>query len=152
MNRQLNILILVMIFLTACSDPGIELPSWLEGEWETGNEAGFAGEIWSLENDTLLKGKGLVLIGNTEHVMEEISIFASRGSMYYGARVADQNKGKTILFKATYIANGHIVFENPEHDFPTRIVYKLADADTLEVNISGRDIEDTRTITMYKNE
>jgi len=152
MNKRFYILILPLILLVACSEPGPELPYWLEGEWNTGNEAGFAGEFWQIENDTLLKGQGLVLIGNTQHVMEEISIYTSKGSMYYGARVADQNEGETILFKASYIENGHLVFENPGHDFPTRIVYKLAAPDTLKVNISGRDIDDTRTITMYKYE
>lgn len=152
MSKFLHILILALMLLMACSEPGQELPYWLEGEWKTGNEAGFSGEIWQLENDTLLKGQGLVLIGETEHIMEEISIYTSNGSMYYGARVADQNEGKTILFKATYIDNGHLVFENPGHDFPTRIVYKLAGPDTLEVNISGRDAEDNRTITLYKHE
>lgn len=152
MNKRLNILVFLFLLLMACSEPGPELPHWLEGEWHTGNEAGFSGEIWQNENDTLLTGQGLVLIGNTEHVMEEILIYTSKGSMYYGARVAEQNEGETILFKASYIESGHLVFENPGHDFPTRIVYKLAAPDTLEVNISGRDAEDTRTISMYRYE
>lgn len=152
MNKRLYILILPLLMLMGCSETGPELPYWLEGEWNTGNEAGFAGEFWNIENDTLLRGQGLVLIGNTKHVMEEISIYTSNGALYYGARVADQNEGKAILFKASYINNGHLVFENPGHDFPTRIVYKLASQDTLEVNISGRDAEDNRIITMYKYE
>ena len=152
MNKRLYFLLIPFLIITSCSKPGMELPSWLEGEWKTGNEAGFAGEVWEIDNDTLLQGQGLVLIGNTVHVMEEISIYTSNGAMYYGARVADQNEGKTILFKATYIESGHLVFENPGHDFPTRIVYKLAQPDTLEVNISGRDKEDTRTIIMHKHE
>ena len=72
--------------------------------------------------------------------------------MYYSARVAEQNEGSTILFKASHIEEGHLVFTNPEHDFPTRIVYKLSAPDTLMINISGRDREDTRTIKLYRNE
>ena len=82
--------------------------------------------------------------------MEKISIYMSKGNLYYGATVSGQNEGKQVLFTATYIASGHLVFENPGHDFPTRIVYKLKDNSHLDVNISGRDEEDTRTIVLFK--
>jgi hypothetical protein len=82
--------------------------------------------------------------------MEKISIFSSNGNLYYGATVSNQNEGKQVLFKASHIAPGHLVFINPEHDFPTRIVYKLKEETVLEVNLSGRDKEDTRTIAMFK--
>ena len=101
-------------------------------------------------NDTLLSGEGLVHVAGQYQVMEQISIFSSKGSLYYGATVSGQNEGKQVMFKASHIAPGHIVFENPEHDFPTRIVYKLKEETILEVNISGRDKEDTRTIAMLK--
>ena len=152
MNRILFLQLVVVLLFTACSGPEQEIPVWLEGDWTTGAEAGFSGEHWQVINDTLLKGQGLVLIGNTEHIMEEISIFSSMGSMYYSARVTEQNKGSTILFKARHIEDGHLVFTNPEHDFPTRIVYKLRDPDTLMINISGRDKEDSRTIKLFRND
>jgi len=150
MNKYSQYFVFLLIILTSCSADGPELPLWLDGEWKTNNKSGFVGENWVVENDTLIMGQGLVHVGGQLKAMEEISIFISKGQIYYGAKVADQNEGKQILFKATLIAPGHLVFENPEHDFPTRIVYKLKDPVTLEVNISGRDEEDTRTIELNK--
>ena len=149
MNKILQYTILLLI-IVSCSAKGPELPTWLEGEWKTNNKSGFAGESWWLENDTLLSGQGLVHVAGQLRVMEEISVFISQGNIYYGATVSDQNKGKQVIFKATHISEGHLVFENPQHDFPTRIVYKLKDQNTLDVNISGRDEEDSNTITLYR--
>jgi hypothetical protein len=146
---QLLILLFILI-LSSCSSPKPELPLWLEGEWRTNNKSGFVGENWILKNDTLLAGEGLVHVGGQYRVMEEISIFSSDEQLYYGAKVSGQNESRQILFKATHVAPGHLVFENPQHDFPTRIVYKLKEKTVLEVNISGRDEEDTRTIAMFK--
>ena len=150
MNRLSRYFVFLVILLASCSPGGPGLPLWLEGEWKTNNESGFAGEYWRLENDTLLSGQGMVHIAGQLKVMEEISIFIRDDQIYYGANVIGQNQGRRILFRATYIADGHLVFENPQHDFPTRIVYKLKDSDTLEVNISGRDEEDSKTIEMYR--
>lgn len=149
MNKLLQYTILLLI-VASCSSTGPELPSWLEGEWKTNNKSGFAGENWNKSNDTLLSGQGMVHVAGQYKVMEEIIIFISDSKIYYGATVSDQNDGKQVLFTATFISDGHLVFENPEHDFPTRIVYKLKDQNTLEVNISGRDEEDSNTITLYR--
>jgi hypothetical protein len=146
---QISALLLLLIMIS-CTSPGPELPLWLEGEWKTNNKSGFAGETWQLANDTLLSGEGLVHVGGQYRVMEKITIFSSNGNLYYGATVSGQNEGKQVLFTASHIAPGHLVFLNPEHDFPTRIVYKLKDDRALEVNISGRDKEDSRTIAMFK--
>lgn len=144
------LLILTIIIAGACSPSGPELPLWLDGEWKTNNTSGFMGENWRLENDTLLLGQGMVHVADKISVMEETCIFISKGLMYYGAKVSDQNKGRQILFMASYIEPGHVVFENPGHDFPTRIVYKLKEDNVLEINISGRDEEDSRTFVLYR--
>lgn len=149
MNRAF-IKISFALILISCSVSGPGLPHWLEGNWETGNSSGFTGENWQMINDTLITGKGLANVNGQLLEMEEISIFISKGELYYGARVSEQNDGRQIFFKATFIGEEHLVFENPEHDFPTRIVYKLKDHNTLKINISGRDEEDTRTITLFR--
>lgn len=150
MIRTTFYLLLSLTLLVSCTSQGPELPEWLEGEWKTNNKSGFVGENWVLANDTLLTGEGLVHVAGQYKVMEKISIFSSGESLYYGATVSGQNDGKQVLFRATHIAPGHLVFENPEHDFPTRIVYKLKEKTVLEVNLSGRHEEDTRTIAMFK--
>ncbi len=152
MNKTRRLSILFIIIISSCSSPGPALPGWLEGEWETGNINGFAGEIWSIHNDTMMSGQGLASADGRIIVTENISIFISKGKMYYAAKVSAQNDGNEILFKAILMKEDHLVFVNPEHDFPTRIVYLLQDRNKLEINISGRDEEDSRTIELHRNE
>jgi hypothetical protein len=40
-------------------------------------------------------------------------------------------------FPVKDIADGAVTFENPEHDFPQRILYRLVDKDTLVARIEG---------------
>ena len=64
----------LLLLIVSCKAPGPELPLWLEGEWQTNNKSGFAGENWQLLNDTLLSGEGLVHVAGQYQVMEQISI------------------------------------------------------------------------------
>lgn len=41
-------------------------------------------------------------------------------------------------FKLVKLEKNLAVFENPEHDFPQRIIYKLEDGETLKARIEGK--------------
>jgi hypothetical protein len=151
MNKLIRLFpILALVVLSSCSQTGKKLPLWVEGRWETNTQKNIIGEVWEKENDTLIVGYGYILINGEQLITENISIFTSRDALFYAARVRDQNDGKEILFRATSATKDHLVFQNPEHDFPTRIVYKLANENTLEINISGRDKEDSKTIVLNR--
>ena len=53
----------------------------------------------------------------------------------YTSTVEDQNKQQPIAFKMTKAEGNMFVFENPQHDFPKRIVYKLITTDSLHAFI-----------------
>ena len=50
--------------------------------------------------------------------------------------VAKPSGQAEAVFKATKVAPGEVVFENPTHDFPTRITYKQHDSG-LVATIAG---------------
>jgi hypothetical protein len=52
-------------------------------------------------------------------------------------------KGKrSVGFTATTLTAGHVVFENPEHDFPKKIMYRLIAPGRLEARIEGNRTDD----------
>jgi len=149
MNKLNKYLLIILVALTSCAISGPELPLWLEGEWKTNNRSGFLGENWKQVNDTLLSGKGLVHAGGQVQVMEEIDIFVSNNQLYYGVRVLEQNEAEMILFKASLAKPGRLVFNNPGHDFPTKIEY-IQKGDSLFAHISGPGGQESRTFEMIK--
>ena len=48
----------------------------------------------------------------------------------------EHNK-REVSFKLIKITTDKAVFENPEHDFPTRIIYMKKDKNTLHARIEG---------------
>ncbi len=155
MNRSWQLfIILSVIIISSCTSPKLEFPVWLtlmQGKWETGTKNGYAGEEWIQLNDTLMKGKGWVSKDGELRVMEELSIFISNNHMYYGATVLDQNNGEMIIYTLTDSDNSLLIFENREHDYPTKIRYDFR-GDSLVVVISGKTDGDSQTFNMKKHE
>jgi hypothetical protein len=44
-----------------------------------------------------------------------------------------------VSFKATKIDDAGAVFENPEHDFPSKITYTKASENRIDVSVEGRE-------------
>ena len=66
--------------------------------------------------------------------LEKIQIVSKNGNIYY---VADVKENKApVYFKFTSLTPDGFVCENPEHDFPKRIEYRLTGS-TLTVIISA---------------
>ena len=51
--------------------------------------------------------------------------------------VAHPSRQKTARFPAIRLADGEVVFENVQHDFPQRVIYRLDGPDTLRARIEG---------------
>ncbi len=121
--------------------PELESLAWLLGRWNrTGLPEGQEGyEHWRIE------GKGYAGIGarlrNGQVAFEErLWIKADGGEVFYVAEV--HGNPAPVRFRLVERAERSAVFENPEHDFPKRISYRLT-GDHLEARISG----DGREIT-----
>jgi hypothetical protein len=46
---------------------------------------------------------------------------------------------KPTVFRMITGSDGEVVFENPEHDFPQRIIYRRESADALFARIEGQE-------------
>lgn len=68
-------------------------------------------------------------------MLESLKIERKDGSIFYVASVP-HNPGP-VEFKLIELSEKHVVFENPEHDFPQRISYTLNANGTLDARVEG---------------
>lgn len=151
MHRSFVILLPTLLF--ACSEPATDTPSTSAGPGNMEGAAVFEGllgewqdpldtagttfhEQWTRSADGAYTGLGFVLSGNDTVFIEHLAIVQSDTGTYYAANTPDQNDGATVHFKLIHHEDS-LVFANPAHDFPQRIVYTPGPADDWNVTVSG---------------
>ena len=107
----------------------------LEGIWKMNGKRGPVYEEWKKASDDLLQGRSYFLKGADTVINEHISLTNTATGIFYTPVVDDQNNKQPIAFKMTKAENNMFVFENPEHDFPKRIVYKFVTIDSVHAYI-----------------
>lgn len=108
----------------------------LEGAWKMITKRGnIICEEWKKINKNYLQNRGYMIKGSDTIVTERIALTNTKAGILYTSTVEDQNKKQPIAFKMTKNEDNMFVFENPQHDFPKRIVYKLITADSLHAFI-----------------
>jgi len=110
---------------------------WLIGSWKNQSAKTVDIETWKKLNDSTFIGRSYSLTGADTVSSERICLQQRRGKLYYIPIVRNQNGGKAVTFTLTSSNNKHLVFENPEHDFPQKITYTLITNDSLVAEISG---------------
>lgn len=117
-----------------------ELVLKLMGDWtdEQTEPGAVVHERWRRTDDAFYSGIGFVMAGLDTVFIEHLNISAdSAGKVVYRVRVPSQNAGEEIDFVLTECRGDSMVFENPAHDFPTRIAYTLEADGTWIARVSG---------------
>jgi len=110
---------------------------WLIGEWKSVSPDGVMYETWTKTNDKLLSGKSFFVSGKDTLFSEKIALQQNGNALYYTPTVSDQNNSEPVPFKFIEFNKGEFIFENKEHDFPQRIIYKNPQPDFLIARIQG---------------
>lgn len=117
-----------------------ELVLKLMGEWsdDQSEPGAVVHERWKRTDDAFYAGIGFVMAGLDTVFIEHLNISAdSAGFIAYRVRVPAQNAREEIEFALTSCVGDSMVFENPAHDFPTRITYALEGDGTWTARVSG---------------
>jgi len=109
----------------------------LIGRWENQTSDGVFSETWKKENDSLFLAESYFINEKDTLFSETIRLKAQANDLFLIVTVPNQNEEKPVAFKLTYSSSGYFVFENPEHDFPKKITYRLINQDSLFAEISG---------------
>lgn len=110
---------------------------WLIGRWEGSSGKSNTTEVWVKNNDSTLYASSYT-IRDTDTIISENMVLDQRAdSLYLVITAKNQNDNKPITFTLTGFAANKYIFENPEHDFPTRIIYNKINDDSLLAEVSG---------------
>ncbi|MCF8448336.1 MAG: DUF6265 family protein [Taibaiella sp.] len=110
---------------------------WLAGWWQQTMKEGILFEQWQVAANGTMTGKGGFIKGTDTMIIENLALEAYGDTVMYIPTVKKQNNGLPIPFVMTVAAGDSFVFENPAHDFPSRITYRRTSATSLVAAIYG---------------
>ncbi len=128
-------LLFLLISSFSCSAQESKKLDWLIGKWQRENvrPGRTAFEIWERNNQGLT-GIGVTLQGSDTVFIERLAIAEKDGELFYVANVS--SNASATFFKMTSYDESGFESENPDHDFPKKITYKLEE-DVMTATISG---------------
>ena len=136
------ILVIVLIVLASSvngqtSDArSISELSWITGDWQSpAGERSQVEEHWTKPGGASMLGMSRTILGEKTVEFEYLRIERRADGIYYVAHPKAQCPGTD--FKLTRATATEAVFENPEHDFPKRIIYRKTGEDSLTASIDG---------------
>lgn len=135
--------ICLLLFFSACQEKNtIHQFEWLLGSWENELPDGRFAEVWKKESDTSFTGGSFYMNTHDTLFAESIKLVKRKKDFYYIVTVTYENEAfpaneNPIAFKLTNASSDYLVFENPKHDFPKKITYKLVNKDSIYAEISG---------------
>ena len=133
MNSCLGCLALALVAATTNAADGMTDMSWLSGRWCRGSGANLVEEYWLPANSDLMLGVSRTVKNGKAVEFEFIRIATVDGVPTY---LAQPSGRPPTAFKQTAAGEHWIRFENPQHDFPTRIEYRR-EGDALKAEIAG---------------
>jgi hypothetical protein len=128
----------VVLSICSCSQPkgDIKKFSWLSGKWSGNYGEMVTYEDWDAEKNNTMMGRGGIMSGTDTMFAEKIRIEQREDELYYIAKVP--GNPAPVDFKFTGFVNDSAIFENPQHDFPQRVVYFRKPDGSLYAKIDGK--------------
>ncbi len=113
--------------------------AWLSGSWETPPGKMQIDEHWSSVAGSSMIGMSRTVAGSKMVFFEYLRIEVRGDAIYYVAHPKARTPGTE--FKLVRLSEMKAVFENPQHDFPKRIIYRRNADGTLTARIEGDGTE-----------
>jgi hypothetical protein len=108
--------------------------AWIAGCWQQGTEPGSV-EQWMKPAGGMMMGMSRTVANSKVREYEFMMIQKQDdGNVYYVAKPSGQPEAS---FKLINNSATELIFENPAHDFPQRIIYKQSGKDSLIARIEG---------------
>ena len=117
--------------------PTINDLSWLAGCWEGNIRGREVNEQWMKPGGGIMLGMARTVAQGKAAEFEFTQIREDKdGAIYYVARPSGQPEAS---FKLIKLQNKEAVFENPQHDFPQRIIYRLEAGGSLFARVEATE-------------
>jgi uncharacterized protein DUF6265 len=126
---MLKLILVSLILFTSVSveNPTLADIAWISGDWQTapGGRRQIE-EHWTGVAGGSMMGVSRTVAGDKTVEFEYLRIEQREDGIYYVAHPKARCPGTD--FKLTRSSATEAVFENPQHDFPKRIIYRKTDA------------------------
>ncbi len=114
--------------------PSLNDLAWLAGCWEGKGSKRVREEYWTMAAGGSMFGIGRAISDGRTTEFEFMRIHEEKGDVLYTSKPSGQPEASFKLIRA----NGNeAVFENPQHDFPQRVIYRKQSDGTLLARIEG---------------
>ena len=128
--------------LSLRESPGIDRVGWLAGCWEARSGSRTIEEQWSAPRGGTMLGTSRTLRADTTVGWEMVLLRSDSSGLAYEAHPSGQ-AGAT--FRSIDVSDSLVVFANPHHDFPQKVIYRRR-ADSLLARIEGTVNGRTRAV------
>jgi hypothetical protein len=112
----------------------IEQLKWMSGGWKNTRGSTVTEEHWTQPAAGTMIGMGRTIAGEKTVFYEYLRIESRRDGIFY---VAHPKARAGTDFKMVRGDDHEIVFENPQHDFPKRIIYRRAPDGSMTARVEG---------------
>jgi hypothetical protein len=112
----------------------VEKLAWIAGHWSLESRGRTIEEHWTRPAGGTMIGMGRTTAGDKTVEFEFLQIRQEGEDLFY---VAQPNGGTKTAFKLIKLTDGEAIFENKEHDFPQRIIYKKGADGVVQARIEG---------------
>lgn len=109
--------------------------NWLAGKWDVN---GKSEEHWTIVEESM-SGVGLVHQDGETHILETMNLSYTDNVLHYNVKVKGKNNDQPVSFRLDNGSKDSLVFVNPDHDFPSKIVYEKQTHDRVKSWIEGKD-------------
>ncbi len=134
---NLIIVLLVLAPYNSCSqNTNLQQVEFLIGTWKIEGKESY--EYWEKKKD-ILAGQSYKIKNGQKVILENIELKMTENQIIYTPTVFDQNDGRGIPFKLKLFEHNLFSFENPDHDFPKKVQYKILSDNELYVSVLGEN-------------
>lgn len=133
---KLSIATLLLLTNLSLQVPTLADVSWITGAWQTapGGRRQIE-EHWTKAAGGSMMGMSRTIVGDKTVEFEYMRIEQRADGVYYVAHPKARCPGTD--FKLTRASATEAVFENPQHDFPKRVIYRKTGEDGLTASIDA---------------
>ena len=132
--RLICLIALAVVPVTASSASITDL-AWLSGCWAATDQDTGSGEQWMPPAGGTMLGMSRTVSDGETVAFEFIRIVSTGdGGLVFIASLSGQN---TTGFALVSVTDHEVIFENPDHDFPQRIIYRLLSDEDLIGRVEG---------------
>jgi hypothetical protein len=118
---MVNLLLLAATMTSQAVSSSVVDLAWLSGCWQYGAGSRTVTEFWLPPDGGTMLGLSRTVSGGKTVEHEFLLLRIGARGVEYVARPSGQAEA---IFTATKVGADEVVFENPAHDFPTRITYR----------------------------